>query len=51
MTTIKEAKRFTRGTMPLTLVLEDDKELEVYQEARKGMRGIKHIDFEVREDV
>ena len=47
----KEAKRFTRGTMPLTLVLEDDKELEVYQEARKGMRGIKHIDFEVREDV
>ena len=48
---LKEAKRFTRWTMPLTLVLEDDKELEVYQEARKGMRGIKHIDFEVREDV
>jgi len=38
-----------KGTMPITKMCKDDEELKAYKEASKGMRGLKTIDFKVKE--
>ena len=47
---IKHAKNFTKGRMPLVLICKDDQELTLMKKTAKGMRGIKNIEFALKED-
>ncbi len=47
---IEDAKLLTRGTMPLVLICEDKQELDAMKKTAKGMRGIKNLEFGLRED-
>ena len=42
-------RKLSKGTMPITKMCKDDEELKAYKEASKGMRGLKTIDFKVKE--
>lgn len=47
---IEDAKLLTRGTMPLVLICKDKQELDEMKKTAKGMRGIKNLEFGLRED-
>jgi len=42
-------RTLSQGTMPITKVCKDDDEYDAFQEAKKGMRGLKTIDFKIKE--
>ena len=42
-------RTLSQGTMPITKVCKDDGEYDAFQEAKKGMRGLKTINFEIEE--
>ena len=42
-------RTLSQGTMPITKVCKDDDEYDAFQEAKKGMRGLKTINFEIEE--
>ena len=42
-------RTLSQGTMPITKVCKDEEELKAYKEASKGMRGLKTINFEIKE--
>ena len=43
-------RTLSQGTMPITKVCKDDNEYDAFQEAKKGMRGLKTINFEIEEN-
>ena len=47
---IEEMREFTKGRMPLVLICKDDQELTLMKKTAKGMRGIKNIEFALKED-
>ena len=46
---LEELRTLTKSTMDLDIVCKDEQELKAYKEASKGMRGLKTIDFKVKE--
>lgn len=46
---LESLRTLSKGTMPITKVCKDDDEYDAFQEAKKGMRGLKTIDFKVKE--
>ena len=43
---LESLRTLSKGTMPITKVCKDDDEYDAFQEAKKGMRGLKTISFE-----
>lgn len=47
---LEELRTLSKGTMPITRACKDEEELHAFQETKKGMRGLKTINFKIEKE-